>query len=235
MQRCDIPSRSLVPDPDSHLPFSFIQSRNLASICCAVGTPACRLPPSLSAVGDHGNTRLRSLLFSETDLTLKPIEFTKPSSIVEQIHKSLLEAISNHELEPGTPLTEAQLQKWFGVSRAPIREAIRLLESEGLVVVNAFKKKYVRKYTSEEMLETFKVLGCLEGYAAAITATRITSEQIDFLEKNLERMQEAYSTGNLDVCSQINFEFHGTITRIAGNTVLKKIWRPSGSDLMPLT
>ncbi len=154
---------------------------------------------------------------------MKPIEFTKPSSIVEQIHKSLLEAISNHELEPGTPLTEAQLQKWFGVSRAPIREAIRLLESEGLVVVNAFKKKYVRKYTSEEMLETFTVLGCLEGYAAGITATRITSEQIDFLEKNLEQMKEAYNKGNLDSCSQINFEFHGTITRIAGNTVLKKI------------
>jgi DNA-binding GntR family transcriptional regulator len=153
---------------------------------------------------------------------VKPKEFTKPSSVVEQIHRSLSEAILNHELKPGTALTEAQLQEWFGVSRAPIREAIRLLESEGLVVVNAFKKKYVRKYSKEEMREMYSVLGCLEGFAANLATSRITNEQIDFLEKNLEQMKEEYSKGNLDSCSQLNFEFHGTITRVAGNTVLKK-------------
>ena len=101
---------------------------------------------------------------------MKPKKFTKPFSIVEQIHKSLSDAILNQELQPGTPLTEIELQEWFGVSRAPIREAIRMLESEGLVVVNAFKKKYVRKLTHKELEEIYTVLGCLEGFAAGIAA-----------------------------------------------------------------
>lgn len=153
---------------------------------------------------------------------MKPKEFTKPSSIVEQIHKSLSEAIINQELKPGTPLTEMELQQWFGVSRAPIREAIRLLESEGLVVVNAFKKKYVRKLTNEELREMYVVLGCLEGFAACLATSMMTGEQHELLEKNIEQMKEQYGKSDLDACSQLNFEFHGTITRAAGNTVLKK-------------
>ncbi len=72
---------------------------------------------------------------------IKPKEITKPTSIVDQIHKALSRAILNQELKPGDPITEAELQEGFGVSRAPIREAIRMLESEGLVVVNAFKNQ----------------------------------------------------------------------------------------------
>ena len=80
---------------------------------------------------------------------MKPKKFTKPFSIVEQIHKSLSDAILNQELQPGTPLTEMTPQGWFGVSLAPIRDIISVLESEDLVGVNAFKEKYVRRYTGE--------------------------------------------------------------------------------------
>ncbi len=153
---------------------------------------------------------------------MKPKKFTKPFSIVEQIHKSLSDAILNQELQPGTPLTEIELQEWFGVSRAPIREAIRKLESEGLVVVNAFKKKYVRKLTHKELQEIYTVLGCLEGFAAGIAAGRLTDEQLGELEENIEKMKEEYAKGNIASCTQLNFEFHSLIIRIADNSVLKK-------------
>lgn len=153
---------------------------------------------------------------------IKPKDITKPSSLAEQIHKALSRAILNQELKPGDPITEAELQEWFGVSRAPIREAIRMLESEGLIVVNAFKKKYVRKLTREELQEIYDVLGCLEGFAASLAAGRITGEALDFLRQNIEKMKEEYRQGNLESCSQLNFEFHRTITRAAGNSVLKK-------------
>ena len=153
---------------------------------------------------------------------MKPKKFTKPFSIVEQIHKSLSDAILNQELQPGTPLTEIELQQWFGVSRAPIREAIRLLESEGLVVVNAFKKKYVRKLTHEELQEIYTVLGCLEGFAAGIAVSRLTAEQLGKLGENIEKMKEEYAKGNIASCTRLNFEFHSSIIRTADNSVLKK-------------
>lgn len=149
-------------------------------------------------------------------------KFTKPISIVEQIHKSLSDAILNQELKPGTPLTEIELQEWFGVSRAPIREAIRLLESEGLVVVSAFKKKSVRKLSHGELQEIYAVLGCLEGFAAGFAAGLLEDNQLDALGGNIEKMKADYGKGDFASCTQLNFEFHSTIIRTAGNSVLKK-------------
>jgi DNA-binding GntR family transcriptional regulator len=153
---------------------------------------------------------------------VEPIGIPKPSSLAEQIHRALSKAILTNELKPGTPLTEAELQKWFGVSRAPIREAIRLLESEGLVVTNAFKTRHVRKLTAEELQETYTVLACLEGFAGNLATNQISREQLGGLEKNIGQMEEAYRGGDLDSCSKLNFEFHRTINRAANNSVLRR-------------
>jgi len=66
-------------------------------------------------------------------------KFSKPRSMVDQIHHSMRNAIAKGTLNPGQVLKEKELQGWFGVSRAPIREAIRLLEAERLVEVDAYK------------------------------------------------------------------------------------------------
>lgn len=149
-------------------------------------------------------------------------KFAKPSSIVQQIHKALSDAILNQELKPGAPITEMELQEWFGVSRAPIREAIRMLQSEGLVVVNAFKKKYVRRISKEELHEIYTVLGCLEGFAASLATSRLSDEQLNGLTANIEKMKQEFSNGDYKACTQLNFEFHREIIRAADNSVLKK-------------
>jgi DNA-binding GntR family transcriptional regulator len=148
--------------------------------------------------------------------------FSKPSSMVHQIHQALSKAILSGELRPGTPLKETDLQKWFGVSRAPIREAIRLLESEGLVIVKAFKEKYVRKLAPEELRETFTVLACLEGFAALLAAATIPDGVLADLAINIRRMEHANELGDLALCTQLNFEFHRTVVLASGNSVLKR-------------
>ena len=153
---------------------------------------------------------------------MKPKNITRPSTVVEQIHKALSTAILNQELKPGTLLKEVELQQWFGVSRAPIREAIRLLESEGLVVVNAFKKKYVRKLSREELQEIYSVLGCLEGFAANLAAPRMTDADLSRLEENIRQMEKAGREKDLTACTQLNFEFHSAIIKASGNSVLRK-------------
>jgi DNA-binding GntR family transcriptional regulator len=148
--------------------------------------------------------------------------FSKPFSLVQQIHQALSKAILTGELKPGTPLKESELQKWFGVSRAPIREAIRLLESEGLIVVKAFKEKYVRRLSPEELRETFTVLACLDGFAAFLAAGSMTDKVLSDLEANIDQMERANDAGDLDLCTQLNFDFHRTVVLAAGNSVLKR-------------
>ena len=115
----------------------------------------------------------------------------KPGSIVGQIYRSLCRAITDGFLKPGQLLKETELQDYFEVSKAPIREAIRLLEADRLVVVNAYRSKYVRKITRDDLLEIILVMACLEGCAARLTAGEINQEQIDAFRKINEDMKKA--------------------------------------------
>lgn len=149
------------------------------------------------------------------------VDFSKPSSMVDQIYRDLGRAIARGELPPGMVLKEIELQKWFGVSRAPIREAIRLLEAGGLVVVDAYKKKSVRHITHEYLREVIPVVALLEGYAAILAAKRLTVEQIDTLKKTNEKMQIAYDQGRYDLCGELNSVFHKVYINAANNQAIK--------------
>lgn len=153
------------------------------------------------------------------------LNFPKPSSMVGQIHKNLVEAISKGKLKPGQPLRELELQKWFGTSRAPIREAIRLLESEGLIIVDTYKKKYVRPITKQILKETVPVMACLEGLAANLAAEQISEEKISSLQKITAEMGKAFEEKNYDVCANLNFDFHRTYVKLCNNEILIKAIR----------
>lgn len=101
------------------------------------------------------------------------VKVYQPGSIVEQLYSLLCMEIMDGSLKPGQALLEKDLQQRFGTSRAPIREAIRLLAADRLVVVNAYKKKYVRKITREDLREVIPVLACLEGCAARLTVEKL--------------------------------------------------------------
>ena len=149
-------------------------------------------------------------------------EFSKPKSMVDQIYASISRAITTGELEPGARLVEQQLQKDFGVSRAPIREAIRLLEADGLVVVDAYKKKSVRNLTREDLTENIPVLACLESLAAKIAAARITPPKLCELEEINRQIGEQYKAGNYTECAELNFSFHRALLHLAGNKALRR-------------
>jgi len=152
-------------------------------------------------------------------------DFLKPSSMVDQIYRDLGRSIAKGELPPGMILKETELQKWFGVSRAPIREAIRLLEANGLVVVDAYKKKFVRHVTREYLKEVIPVVALLEGHAAILAAKRLTVEQIDTLKNTNEKMQIAYDQGRYDLCSELNSLFHKTYINAANNQAIRTALR----------
>ena len=148
------------------------------------------------------------------------VDFSKPRSMVDQIYKDLGRAIARGDLAPGTLLKETELQGWFGVSRAPIREAIRLLESDDLVVVDAYKTKYVRIVTRSYLEDLIPVMACLEGYGGSLAAKNLTVKQIDSLKKINKNMEIAYRQKKYDLCAELNFDFHRVYIKSASNQVL---------------
>ena len=148
------------------------------------------------------------------------VGFKKASSLVDQIYKEIGRAIAKGELKPGQVLKESELQKAFGTSRAPIREAIRLLESDSMVIVDPYKKKYVRPITRRYLQDLIPVMSCLEGFAARIACDRITEEGIGLLKEKNKMLHEAAKRQEYDKCSELNFEFHSTYFKAADNHAL---------------
>lgn len=148
--------------------------------------------------------------------------FPKPKSLVDQIYLSLSEAISKGTLAPGCVLVEQELEKSFGVSRSPIREAIRLLEADGLVEVTAYKKKCVRRLTRSDLTDNIPVLASLESLAAKLAAFNMTPEKITKLQEFNEQIKNSFAAKDYMQCAQFNFRFHRTFLQVADNKVLKR-------------
>ncbi len=157
--------------------------------------------------------------------TMKQNNFSKPRSLVDQIKHDLCVAIEKGDLPPGRQLKEIELQKWFGVSRAPIREALRLLQGDGLIIMDDYKKRYVRRITKKDIEEIFPVMACLEGLAAGCAALKITPEQIAELTEINLKMVTAHKAKNYKLCTRLNYEFHRLIISIVDNKALKRAMR----------
>jgi len=146
--------------------------------------------------------------------------------MVTQIYNDIAHAISQSVLKPGQLLREQELQEWFGVSRAPIREAVRLLEADGLVIVDNYKKKYVRHITNKDFKDISLLLACLEGFAANLATTQFTKEQIANIQNINEELKKAFEQRNYDLCADLNLKFHESYVKITDNKPLIKAIRP---------
>src|SRR5580765_2834235 len=89
----------------------------------------------------------------------------------EEIREQVIDEILSGRLAPGTRIVETRLAKQFGVSQAPVREALRDLALFGFVVCSPFRGTQVRRITPEELLEIYPIRAALEGVAAAAAAT----------------------------------------------------------------
>lgn len=167
-------------------------------------------------MGTDMEKKVQTVLNERTDW----LDFERPRSMVDQIYKTLGRAIATGGLAPGQVLKEVELQKAFHVSRAPIREAIRLLEADDLVIIDAYKKKYVRPITRQYFRDLMRVTGCLEGFAANLAVDHITENDIDTLTKINEQMQDAFDRKDNARCAELNFDFHRVYVKAAKNKVL---------------
>lgn len=154
--------------------------------------------------GDSGNTD--QALVSQPGL---------PNS--ERIYRALKEDILSGELAPETRLVEVTLAERFGVSRTPVREALKRLSTEGLADLDPLRGLIVKGLDVQEVEEVYAIREVLDGLAARLAAERISTEDMARLRTLMEMMSDFVRENRPNALVQANIRFHEIIYQAAGN------------------
>lgn len=151
------------------------------------------------------------------DLTLNMDAYLPLRDVV---FNTLREAILKGDLKPGERLMELQLAAKLGVSRTPIREAIRMLEQEGLAVTMPRKGAEVAKMTLKDMEDVLEIRESLDELAVRIACEKITEEQLKRLIAVKETFETSTRTGDVTKIAEADVSFHDVIYEATGNPKL---------------
>ncbi len=130
------------------------------------------------------------------------------------------EAILDGRLAPGQRLKEEELARELGVSRTPVREALLLLQTDGLVELAPRRGATVRAYAVDDLDEVYQLRAVLEGYAARRAATRISADDLTFLEESCRRFEHLSASDDLPELVKENLSFHNVILGAADSARL---------------
>lgn len=163
----------------------------------------------------------------------KPVGLTAVAAqdLVSQIARSLTEAIVSGQLPPGSKVAEAAVARELGVSRAPVREAGRLLESQGLLVTHPGRGFFVRAHSPEDIDDLYDLRICIEKHAAVLAARRLTPEGAQALRRQLAVL-DAAAQGH-DPAAQVeeDYRLHRLICEMSGNRRLLRLFDDLSSEL----
>jgi DNA-binding GntR family transcriptional regulator len=147
----------------------------------------------------------------------------------DRAYEAIRARIIDGSLPSGAFLVEQDLAEVIGVSRTPVRDALRRLESEGLVSMSGYKRAIVRDFTEEEIEECFQLRALFESYAAAQAATRLTPDAIAQLKDMAKAMETAVAAGGTSATlrfSDLNDAFHKVILEHAGTRRMTDLLHP---------
>ena len=136
------------------------------------------------------------------------------------VFNTLREAILRGDLVAGERLMELQLAAKLGVSRTPIREAIRMLEQEGLAITIPRKGAIVAGMTEKDMQDVLEIREALEELSVQVACDKITEEEIAKLQKNMKNFEYSLKSGDLKKMAQADVEFHDVIYQATDNPKL---------------
>lgn len=139
------------------------------------------------------------------------------------VFKTLRQAILTGELKPGERLMEIHLANRLGVSRTPIREAIRMLELEGLVTMIPRRGAEVSRISKQDITDVLEVRASLDALAVRLCCERITPEEIAQLEKAADAFSQAIASGDLTAVAQADVDFHDIIVSASKNKRLMQM------------
>jgi len=156
------------------------------------------------------------------------------SSLPEAAAERLRTLIIEGELAPGARLNERELSERLGVSRTPLREAFRMLASDGLLVQLPNRGAQVVSLSRDDARHAFEVMAALEGLSGELAAARVSDHDIAELRALQDEMEQAHARRDLPNYYRVNRAIHDRINAIAGNPILTHTFRTLNARLHAL-
>jgi DNA-binding GntR family transcriptional regulator len=155
------------------------------------------------------------------DVSLTDLKRIKPfSPYKEKIYEQLKEAIMNHTFRPGDPLMERTIAEQLGVSRTPVREALKLLEHEGWVETLPWKGVFVTCISPKEAKELLQLRIANERFVMELIAEQITDEELAVLDEKMKELQKRREEKNHQKLIAADRGFHYFLAELCGNSRL---------------
>ncbi len=147
-----------------------------------------------------------------------PVE--RPLTLRERIVDFIKDAVVTGRLKPGERVPEQEIAESFGISRTPIREAFRQLESEGFITVTPRKGAVVSPITDKDVSEFYAIKSLLEGFAARTACLTLTPKEIKRLETLNSQMEKCAERDDVKGFFKLDNQFHDTFLKACGNEKL---------------
>ncbi|WP_245213819.1 GntR family transcriptional regulator [Rhodoferax sp. AJA081-3] len=140
-------------------------------------------------------------------------------ALYEDVAELLRQRIFKRELEPGSWIDELKLAEEYGISRTPLREALKVLAAEGLVTMKVRRGAYVTEVSASDLADVYHLLSLLESDAAGVVATKATDAELAELKALHAELEAAAlpGTANTDAFFAVNERFHMRLLEIANN------------------
>jgi DNA-binding GntR family transcriptional regulator len=142
-----------------------------------------------------------------------------PRALYEEVAEALRQRIFARELKPGDWIDELKIAEEYGISRTPLREALKVLAAEGLVTMKVRRGAYVTEVSHKDLADVYHLLALLESDAAGVAASRASDEQLAELQALHDDLEKSGKKGlkDKDNFFAINEQFHQLILSIADN------------------
>lgn len=154
---------------------------------------------------------------------LQPIKLDSYKPLRELLCENIRQAIIDGTFSPGERLMEIQLADEMGVSRTPVREAIRKLELEGFVVMIPRRGTYVADISIRDITEIYEIRTCLDVLSAGLAAERITDEELEALNRLLVEIGQYIAENNMEKIVEADTAFHDILYQASRNERLRSI------------
>lgn len=138
-----------------------------------------------------------------------------PRALYQEVAELLRERIFSHELAPGSWIDELKLAEEYGISRTPLREALKVLATEGLVTMKVRRGAYVTEVSDTDLADVYHLLALLESDAASVVASSATKAQLKELQGLHDELEKAVD--NRERFFEINEAFHMRLLEVANN------------------
>jgi DNA-binding GntR family transcriptional regulator len=157
----------------------------------------------------------------ETEIPAGPI--SRPT-MVDAVAVRLRESILRGRFAPGERIVEADLARELGTSRGPIREALAVLEKDGIVVNVPRKGKFVFSFDAVRIAEIYSLRSVLEAHAAELVIDSLTDAKLDALKNAVAEIEEAAKSGSVSLLAERDLAFHNLLYELADHQLLQTVW-----------